>query len=259
MSANLGQRIVIVGATGSGKTTLAQQIAARLNLKHVELDALHWDAGWTEAPTDIFIERLQKALAADAWITDGNYSKARHVVWARADTLIWLDYPLSLSLWRLMKRSLWRSFSGVELWNGNRETFRAQFLSRDSLFVWAWRFHKKRRPEYPNLFKQPEYAHLHVIRLYSPKETEKWLESIVSPYCCHACGWDITEDQWHPPTYDICACCGIQFTAEDKYVSFVRSYREKWIEEGTQWFDPKHKPKNWSLEEQLKQIPKEFL
>ena len=174
----IGKRFVIVGATGTGKTTLAQQLAAKLHVRHIELDALHWEPGWQEAPTDVFIARLQDALSGEAWIVDGNYSKARHIVWTRADTLIWLDYPLRLSLWRLFRRSLWRVFSRAELWNGNRETFRGQFLSWNSLFVWAWRFHKVRRLEYPMLFKQPEYAHLKVIRLQSPKETENWLRSI---------------------------------------------------------------------------------
>ncbi|MFN8374008.1 MAG: AAA family ATPase [Anaerolineae bacterium] len=174
----IGKRFVIVGATGTGKTTLAQQLAAKLHVRHIELDALHWEPNWQEAPTDVFIARLQDALSGETWIVDGNYSKARHVVWTRADTLIWLDYPLRVSLWRLFRRSLWRVFSRAELWNGNYETFRAQFLSRDSLFVWAWRFHKVRRAEYPILFKLPDYAHLKVIRLQSPKETENWLRSI---------------------------------------------------------------------------------
>src|SRR5579871_6058918 len=92
--ATAAHRIVVVGSTGSGKTTLARHLACRLHLAHVELDALHWDANWVPAPTPIFRERVDAALSGPAWAVDGNYSKVRDIVWPRADTVIWLDYPL---------------------------------------------------------------------------------------------------------------------------------------------------------------------
>jgi adenylate kinase family enzyme len=173
-----GRRIVVLGVTGSGKTTLAATLAARLGVPHVELDALHWDRGWTEAPDDVFRARTAHALAGDAWVADGNYSKVRDIAWGRADTLIWLDYPLSLILWRLVRRTTGRIITRVELWNGNRETLRGAFFSRDSLFVWALQTHKRRRTEYTTLPKQPEYAHLQMIRLSSPAATRRWLEQV---------------------------------------------------------------------------------
>jgi adenylate kinase family enzyme len=173
-----GRRIVVVGVTGSGKTTLAQQLAQRLGYPHVELDALHWDANWTMAPDDVFRDRIAQALGGLAWVTDGNYSKARDLTWGRADTIIWLDYPLVVNLWRLTRRNINRVFRRTELWNGNRETFASQFLSRDSLYLWALKKHGKNRREYPGLFAEAAYAHLTIIRLRSPRATARWLTGL---------------------------------------------------------------------------------
>jgi adenylate kinase family enzyme len=174
----VGQRIAVIGTTGSGKTTLARQIAERLNIPHVETDALHWEPNWVEAPLDVFRERITRALAGDAWVIDGNYSKVRDIVWARADTIVWLDYPLALVLWRLFLRTMRRVVTRQELWGGNRESWRAQFFSRESLFLWALSSYPRRRREYPALFAQPQHAHLAVIRLRSPRETDAWLAGL---------------------------------------------------------------------------------
>jgi adenylate kinase family enzyme len=176
--ATCNQRIAVVGSTGSGKTTLARQLARLLDLTHVELDALHWDPNWTPAPTPVFRERTAAALGGPAWAVDGNYSKVRDIVWARADTVIWLDYPLALILWRLSRRTFWRLINRVELWNGNRERFREQFFSRDSIFLWALTTYRRRRQEFPALLTRPEHAHLTVVRLRSPQSTRRLLAAL---------------------------------------------------------------------------------
>lgn len=172
------ERIVVVGTSGSGKTTLARDLARRLGYDHIELDALNWDAGWAEAPTNVFTARIEAAAKAPCWVADGNYSRGRHVLWPRADMIVWLDYALPVILWRLLRRTLRRTLGREVLWNGNRERFAAQFFSRDSLFLWVFQTYRQRRRKYPALFAQPEYAHLHVIRLRSPRETRRWLQAI---------------------------------------------------------------------------------
>jgi adenylate kinase family enzyme len=175
MSAKIMQRIVVIGSTGTGKSTLAKQVAARLGCNHVELDSLHWEADWKEAPTDVFISRVEQALSGDCWVVDGQYNEVRNVIWSRADTIVWLDYPLSLILWRLARRSVSRLFTREELWNGNRESFRTHF-SRNSLFIWGLKSYERRRRDYEQFFQ--EYTHLKILRLHSSGETEKWLKEI---------------------------------------------------------------------------------
>lgn len=171
-----GRRIVVVGTTGSGKTTMAARLAAMQGCRHVELDALHWEENWTEAPLDVFRRRVEEALWCDAWVVDGNYSEVRDIVWGRADTVVWLDYALPVILGRLARRTVQRVFTQEELWNGNRERFWAQFLSRESLFLYALQTCHSRRRTYSNLGQRPEYRHLKMIRLRSPREATEWLK-----------------------------------------------------------------------------------
>lgn len=177
-STECGRRVSVVGTTGSGKTVLAHQISQRLAIPHVELDALFWGSDWTPVPIEVFRENITQALSGDAWVVDGNYGRARDVVWSRADTVVWLDYSLSVILGRLMWRTMRRIFTKQELWGGNRETFRTQFFSRDSLFLWALHSYPRKRREYPLLFQMPEYAHLSVVHLRSPRTAREWLEGL---------------------------------------------------------------------------------
>src|SRR5208282_1090204 len=88
-------RIVVVGTSGAGKTTLAKAIAARLAIPHIELDALEWGPGWTPLSAvdpDALVRRVDAATAADAWVMDGNYGLVRDLTWQRATHLVWLDY-----------------------------------------------------------------------------------------------------------------------------------------------------------------------
>ena len=178
----------MVGSTGSGKTTFARRLAAHIGAPHVECDALAWGPNWTIRPAETFRALAAEATGGDEWVTDGNYGGAgvRDIIWRRADTLVWLDYPLPIVFWRLLRRTVSRIRSGEELWpgTGNRETIRNSFFSRESLFVWLLRTFWRRRRQFPVLLARPEYAHLRVHRFRSPAEAEGWLNtqrSLVAP------------------------------------------------------------------------------
>ncbi len=172
------RRIIVIGTTGSGKTTTARVIAQRLRIPHIELDALNWEPNWTEAPRDIFRQRVSEAVAGEDWVVDGNYSNSRDLVWPRADTAVWLDFPLWVILWRLFRRTIARTLTQEELWSGNRERMRTVFFSRDSIFLWALHTYRRRRRSYPLLLGEPEHAHLGVIRLRSSRAAASWLSAL---------------------------------------------------------------------------------
>ena len=139
----MGKQIVVKGASGAGKTTFAAELARRLGVPHIELDALHHGPNWSEATAEEFRARVRAAMDADpsrGWVIDGNYErKLDALVTDAADTVVWLDLPLRLLLWRLWTRTSYRIRNNVELWNGNRESWRTAVWGRESLFVWAIR------------------------------------------------------------------------------------------------------------------------
>jgi adenylate kinase family enzyme len=167
-------RIAIVGTSGSGKTTLAQQISRQLGIQHVELDAYRHGPNWTETPNTRFRCHIRQALSTGDWIADGNYSAVRDIVWSKATKLIWLDYPVNLVLWRLLKRTLKRCLLREELWNGNRENILQHFFTRDSLFLWALKTHWSMKTEIQEALKQPEYSHIQVTRINNIQSAKHW-------------------------------------------------------------------------------------
>jgi adenylate kinase family enzyme len=172
------RRIIVVGTPGAGKSTLAKELARRLGVPFLELDALFWGPNWTSVGRELFRERVRQALLPTCWVAGGNYSAARDLIWPAADTLVWLDYPLWVSLTRLVRRT-WRRVTKREvLWAGNRETWRNAFLSSDSVIYFAIRTHRRRRREFEQLLGQPEQQHLRVLRFRSPGETAEWLYSL---------------------------------------------------------------------------------
>ena len=174
------QRVVVVGVTSSGKSTLAEQLAKRFDLRYVELDALHWEPNWQAAPLEVFRARVQEALQSERWVVAGNYHVVRDLVWPKAQAVIWLDYPLLTVLWQLTRRNIKRWWTQELLWGTNRERLwiHFKFWSTDSLYHWLFKTYWRRKREYPQLLSQPEHRHLKLIRLRQPRETESWSETL---------------------------------------------------------------------------------
>lgn len=171
------QRIAVMGTTCSGKSTFARALAERLDVPYLELDALYWGPDWSEPEPEEFRGRVEPFVRADAWVVDGNYSsKLGDLVLQRADTLVWLDLPLPRILWRVCRRTIARIASRAELWSGNRETWRNALFTRDALFLWALKTHRRFRRRLPVRLARDEYAHLRVVRLRSQGEIGRWLD-----------------------------------------------------------------------------------
>ncbi len=171
-------RVSVVGSSGSGKTTFARRLAARLGVPHIEIDAIYWGPDWSSLETETFRCRVSDATAVEAWVCDGNYSKVRPIVLARADTVVWLDVPLRTCLARMLRRTAHRIRSGEELWAGNRESWRQVFIGREALFWWLITNHRRNRRNYELRFSAPESSHLQVHRFRSSVEANAWLAGI---------------------------------------------------------------------------------
>ena len=169
-------RVIVVGTSGSGKTVLAKELSRRMGAVHIEMDRLYWDPGW--APSEEFEERVRQAVAQERWTLCGNYRAVSHIVFPRADTLIWLDYPMSLVFMRALWRTIRRVITREPLWGGNRETITKSFLSKDSILMWVIQTWRIRRRDYPKVIKGPMCAHMKVVRLRSQHQTDAWLKQL---------------------------------------------------------------------------------
>jgi len=170
-------RVSVVGSSGAGKTTTGRAIAARLDVPFVELDAIFHQPEWTELPDDEFQARVREAVAADAWVVDGNYAVVRPIVLQRATTVVWLDYSRPRVMQQVIRRSVRHGITRQELWNGNRENPRS-WLDAEHPIRWAWTHHARKRVEYEVRYREPQYAHLDVYRFGTPRATRAWLAAL---------------------------------------------------------------------------------
>lgn len=176
MSDTTPRRIAVRGTSGSGKSTFSAALSTRLGVPWIELDALHHGPDWSAPTAEDFQDRVRAAIdaAPDGWVIDGGYdSKLGDTVLAAADTIIWLDLPFRIFYPRLVRRTLHRIRHDVELWNGNRETWRDQFASRESIFLWTIRAHRHHQRTWPDRFRNDPRA----LRLRSDAEARRWLEA----------------------------------------------------------------------------------
>ncbi len=172
------KRISIIGTTGSGKSTLARRIAQKLAFPSIELDAINWQRpDWEPLTEEELQDQVAEAVQQEQWVIDGGYSAVRPLILARADTVIWLDYPFPVIFSRLLRRTARRVISHERLWGGNHETL-ARTLSRDSILLWCLKTYRRRRWQFPQLLAQAQNRHLRVLHFQSPRQTEAWLKEL---------------------------------------------------------------------------------
>jgi adenylate kinase family enzyme len=167
-------RLVVVGNSGSGKTTMAKALSSALGIPRIELDAINWQPGWYDIAShepDEFFRRVAAAAAGEAWVMDGNYTKARQAHWSRATAFVWMD----TERWVVMRRVIWRSFSRAvskqELWpgTGNRELFR-KWVEKEHPIRWAWANWTMNRARYGKLFADGAFEGRPAYRVGNARE-----------------------------------------------------------------------------------------
>lgn len=177
LKSDVPRRINVRGTSGAGKSTISAEVARRLGIPHIELDALYHGPNWTEPAPEVFRDRVRRVMEAhpEGWVIDGSYdSKLGETVVAEADTIVWLDLPFRTTYYRLWNRTMHRLRNNTELWNGNRETWRDQFASRQSIFIWTVRAHLKHRRDWPSQFASDP----RLVRLRSDAEVNRWLNAL---------------------------------------------------------------------------------
>ncbi|KAL0485169.1 hypothetical protein AKO1_004281 [Acrasis kona] len=181
-------RMVVVGCSGSGKSYLTKELANKYSLDRIELDYIHWRPNWNEATEYEFTCKLNELLDASekkiatgqsrGWVIDGNYTKrVPRITWSKANFAIWLDYSLSIVLFRLLTRTFKRIIFKEPVCNGNVESLSNFLASRDSLLLFVINNHpnlEKKLPVMLDEFKET----MPLLRLRSPHRCNKWLNSL---------------------------------------------------------------------------------
>lgn len=169
------KRVLIVGCSGSGKSTLAAQVAARTGLPFIPTDPFYWQAHWQPTPQDLIDERVRETISQPRWVLDGNFVGYRDLVWQRADTMIWLDFPRWRVLVRLLKRNLGWWLTRKPVWSGNRMTLRQAW----SGLRHALRSHGEKQRTYPGFLA--DFPHLDVVHFQQPEAVDRWLATLEKP------------------------------------------------------------------------------
>ncbi|KPZ57294.1 Shikimate kinase [Pseudoalteromonas sp. P1-13-1a] len=170
-------RINVIGTSGSGKSHFSRRLAEKLDVPYIEMDAIFWLPNWEHLETKDFLLELQSLMEQKKWVLDGNQSKTNTLKWRYVDTIVWLDYSFFHTFKQILFRSLKRSWSKQEIWEGtgNRESFRRNFLSSKSVILWMLQNYWKTKQKYTKLFVSELADSVKVIRIKSPKQAELFL------------------------------------------------------------------------------------
>ena len=174
--AALGQRIHVIGNSGCGKSTLGAELAELLGVSFVELDALNWEPNWVglnATDPERFLHRIRVATAGTGWVAAGSYSEfCERGFWPRLQTVVWIDLPMPLLLWRVLVRSWRRWRSGELLWGTNYERFFPQlkFWDQQSLVWWIVTQQARKRRNMLSHVTDRRWRHIRFVRLGSRDE-----------------------------------------------------------------------------------------
>jgi adenylate kinase family enzyme len=164
------QRVLIIGPCGAGKSTLARELSRRLNLPVFHMDQLNWKPGWLESSKDEIRAKLDAIITTDRWLIDGNYGGTLSERLERADTVVYLDFPIRLCVMRMLRR-VWtfRGRTRPDMTDGCPERFDFPFL----LYLLQW--NSGPRPRTEERLKGHEAK---IIRLKNPEALERWLNAL---------------------------------------------------------------------------------
>jgi adenylate kinase family enzyme len=166
------QRVAIVGPGGAGKSTLARQLGQMTGLPVIHLDREHWRPSWQAPPDEEWLQTVERLAAGDRWIIDGNYGGTMEARFARADTIVFMDFPR----WRYIPRVIRRRFayregSRPDMADGCPERLDLGFLR----WLWAYPAGSRLRT-LEALAPVRETAEVHTLR--TPRDVDRFLASV---------------------------------------------------------------------------------
>ncbi len=174
------RRISVVGPSGSGKSQLSQTLARLLGLPLYQLDQLQLGPSGCELSQQEFIAAVSEIAAGDEWVIDGHYRDVRHLIWGRAQTVIWLNYPPLIVGWRLIRRNLRKKLARLTASSGQPATSITAASTGDVKSA-SWRMRWPRvkktlreRKEFGSLLHSSNYSDLNIVELRSFREVEEW-------------------------------------------------------------------------------------
>ena len=163
---------MVIGSGGSGKSMFARRLGEILGIEVVHLDKEHWKPGWVEPPKDVWRGRVERLVRGDTWIIDGNYSGTLDVRLAACDTVVFLDPPRAVCVWRVLKRAaVLRGGARPDMAEGCAEKFDLSFLA------WVWNYPSRTRPKVFALIEK-HARDKRVVRLRSPAAVERFLAEL---------------------------------------------------------------------------------
>jgi adenylate kinase family enzyme len=135
------RRVLVVGSGGAGKSIFATRLGELTDLPVIHLDALYWRSGWKQTPQEEWAGVVDALVARDAWVMDGNYGGTLDARLAACDTVVFLDLPRRVCLWRVVRRWLrHRGRTRPDMAPGCDERLSLEFLR------WIWQYRATRRP-----------------------------------------------------------------------------------------------------------------
>ncbi len=166
------RRVLVIGSGGAGKTTLALEVGEITGLPVVHLDKLHWGPGWTMPDARVWRRRLEDAMSADDWVLDGNYSGSLDMRLAKADTVLFIDFPPYLCVWRALRRAIqYRGRTRPDMAPDCEERLTLSFL------YWIWTFRSRRVAAIMQMIEEHARA-AEVFIFRSPGQVDRYVEAL---------------------------------------------------------------------------------
>jgi adenylate kinase family enzyme len=165
-------KVLILGFSGSGKSTFARQLGHSINLPVIHLDTLYWKPGWVASSKVEWNKMLTELMQQEKYIMDGNYPSSLHMRLLEADTVFYFDLSIFLCLYRVLKRRLiTQEDTEMDRAGGCTEKINLLFFVK-----WIWNFRKRYRYRTNILKELEQLVHLKNIVIFkNPQDVKKYI------------------------------------------------------------------------------------